>query len=157
MSEKRYMVRLSEEERAALKALLKSDKKVAVRKRLHAQILLKVDQGESGPGWPDHQVAEAFDTHVNTVHGVRRRLVEQGFEAALNRQKQVSPSRKPLLNEDREKDLLTIAKAEAPKGRARWTLHLLAGELVRLKIVESISHETVRKALKKTPFNPISK
>lgn len=157
MSEKRYIVRLSEDERTTLNALLKSDKKVAARKRLHAQILLKADQGENGPAWPDDQVAEAFDTHINTVHSIRRRLVEQGFEAALNRKEQASPSREQILNEAREGELFTIAKAEAPKGRARWTLHLLAGELVRLQIVESISHETVRKALKKTLFSPISK
>ncbi len=156
MSEKRYIVRLSETEQATLHELLKSEK-VAARKRLHAQILLKVDASENGPNWLDREVADAFDTHVTTVHCVRRRLVEEGFEAALNRKKQAGPSRSPILNEAKEKELLTIAQAEAPKGRVRWTLQLLAGELVRLKIVNSISHETVRKSLKKTLYSPISR
>lgn len=157
MSEKRYVVRLSDEERSTLTALLRTEKPVAARKRMHAQVLLKADEGEHGPAWSDEQVAEAFDVHANTVRAIRCQLVEQGFEAALNRKKQAHPSRAPVLDDAGERELLAVAKNKAPDGRARWTLHLLAGELVRLDVVKSISHETVRKALKKTHFNLTSK
>jgi transposase len=127
------------------------------KKRMRAQALLKIDQGEHGPAWTDKQAAEAFDVHVNTVRAIRRQLVEQGFEAALNRKKQSSPSREYRLKAKGEKELLAVAKSKPPEGRARWTLHLLAGELVRLEVVPSISHETVRKSLKKTRSNPTSR
>ena len=157
MSEKRYIVRLSEEERSTLAALLKTEARVSAKKRMRAQVLLKVDAGEHGPAWTDERAAEAFDVHVNTVHAIRRQLVEEGFEATLNRKKQASPSRKRLLDAVGEKELLAIAKSKEPEGRTRWTLHLLADELVRLEVVPSISHETVRKALKKTRSNRTSK
>lgn len=150
MSEKRYVVRLSEEERSSLTALVKTEKRVAARKRTHAQILLKTDQGEQGPAWSDEQAAKAFDVHENTVRSLRRRLVEEGFDAALNHKKQTRPSRSPVLDGDSEKELLAIAKGKAPEGRSRWTLHLLADRLVQLEVVSTVSHETVRKALKKT-------
>jgi len=157
MCEKKYVVRLSEEERSILTALVRTDKRVATRKRMHAQVLIKVDEGEHGPAWSDEQAAKAFDVHANTVHAIRCQLVEQGFEAALSRKKQARPSREPVLNDAGERELLAIAQNKAPDGRARWTLHLLAGELVRLNVVESISHETVRKALKKTHCNLTSR
>jgi transposase len=157
MSEKRYVVRLSGEERSTLTALVKTEKRVAARTRIHAQVLLKIDQGEHGPAWSDEQAARAFDAHENTVRCIRRRLVEEGFEAALNRKKQTRPSRTPVLDGDAERELLAIAKGSAPEGRARWTLHLLAGKLVQLKVIPSVSHETVRKALKKTSSSRTSR
>lgn len=157
MSEKRYVVRLSEEERAILTALVKTEERVGARKRMHAQVLLKIDEGEFGPAWTDEKAAKAFDTHVTTVQALRRTLVVSGFEAAINRKKPPRPPRMPVLDAAGESELLAIAKGKAPNGRARWTLHLLAGELVRLEVVESISHETVRKALKKTRSNPTSR
>ena len=150
MAGKRYIVRLSEEERSILLRIVRAEKGVAPKKRMRAQILLKVDQGEQGPGWTDEQTAEALDVHVNTVHAVRQRLVLEGFEEALNRKKQRSPSRIPIFDEARERTLIAIAQGEPPRGRSRWTLHLLADRMVQLEIVESVSHETVRKALKKT-------
>ena len=151
MSKKRYIVELTEEERAILTALLNSEKRVAVRKRRRAQILLKIDQGEHGPAWTDERAADAFDVHVNTVRSIRRDLVERGFDNATDRKKQAKPSRKPKLDAAGEAELLAIAQGAPPKGRTRWTLHLLADQLVVRNIVEdSISHETVRTALKKT-------
>jgi transposase len=152
MSEKRYIARLTEGERSTLMALVKK-KGLAARKRMRAQVLLKVDQGESGPGWTDEEAADAYDVHVTTVGAVRRRLVELGVEGALERKKQEMPSRQRKLNETAERELLAIAQSQPPDGRARWTLHLLADQMVQLEIVDTICHETVRQALKKTTSN----
>lgn len=149
MSEKRYIVRLSESERASLIELLNQER-VAARKRRRAQILLKIDAGEHGPAWTDQGAAEAFDVHVVSVQKVRQQFVLEGFEAVLNRKRQDPPPRKRVLNEEKERTLLALAQGSPPEGRASWTLQLLAEELVRLEIVEAVSHETVRKALKKT-------
>ncbi|MEW5826719.1 MAG: helix-turn-helix domain-containing protein [Candidatus Bipolaricaulota bacterium] len=155
--EKRYVVRLSEEERSTLTALVKTERRVAARKRTHAQVLLKIDQGDHGPAWDDARAAKAFDVHENTVRAIRRRLVEQGLEAALSRKKQAQPSRRRVLDEPGEEELLAMAKGKAPEGRGRWTLRLLAGKLVELEVAPSISHETVRKVLKKTRFSLTSR
>ena len=157
MSEKRYVVRLSEEERAHLRSLVDSKERVARKKRMRAQVLLKVDEGEHGPAWIDEKVAEAFDIHVNSVHVVRKDLVLRGFEEALERRKRAEPARKPVFDKESEKELLTLAVSDPPKGHARWTLRLLANEVVQLDIVESVCRETVRKVLKKGICSPIAK
>lgn len=154
MPGKRYVVRLSEEERSTLTKVIRAEKGVPPKKRLRAQVLLKVDQGEQGPGWTDEQVAIALDVHVNTVHTVRRELVTEGFDEALSRKKQRRPSRVPIFDEVKERTLIATAQSEPPRGRARWTLHLLADRMVQLEIVERVSHETVRKVLKKTRSIP---
>jgi len=154
MAGKRYVVRLSEEERSTLTKVIRAEKGVAPKKRLRAQVLLKVDEGEHGPGWTDEQVARALDVHVNTVHAVRQQLVSEGFEEALNRKKQRRPSRVPIFDEVKERTLIATAQGEPPRGRARWTLHLLGDRMVQLEIVERVSHETVRKVLKKTRSIP---
>ena len=154
MSEKRYVVRLSDQERADLIGVVNTEERVAKRKRRRAQILLKVDAGDHGPAWTDERAAEAFDVHVVSVQKIRQQLVEEGFEAALNRKRQDPPPRTPVLDEGKERTLLALAQGEPPAGRARWTLHLLADELVRLEVVGAVSHETVRKALKKTRSIP---
>ena len=147
----KYVVRLDDGEREQLVNLVKKGKrKVAAKKRLRAQIVLKADEGPTGPAWMDERVAEAFDVHPKTVHNIRRRFVEEGLEAALNRKEQVSPSRRRLLDGEGEARLIAIACGAPPEGQTRWTLHLLADRLVELRIVESISHETVRQTLKKT-------
>ena len=150
MAGKRYIVRLSESERSALMNIVRADKGVAPKKRTRAQILLKVDEGEHGPGWSDEQTSKALDVHVNTIQAVRQRLVEEGFEQALHRKKQRQPSRAPVFDEAKERTLIAIAQSEPPRGRSRWTLHLLADQMVQLEMVETVSHETVRKVLKKT-------
>jgi transposase len=154
MPGKRYVVRLSEEERSTLTKVIRAEKGVPPKKRMRAQILLKVDQGEHGPGWTDEQTARALDVHVNSVHAVRQQLVTEGFEQALNRKKQRRPSRVPIFDEAKERTLIATAQGEPPGGRSRWTLHLLADRMVQLEIVEKVSHETVRKVLKKTRSIP---
>ncbi len=144
---KRYIVRLTDEERSVLEALVAKGKAAAYRIR-HANILLKADA--DGPAWTDERIAEAFGCHLNTPANVRRRFVEGGLTAALNRKRQASPSRKPILDGRAEAHLIAVSCGEPPEGRDRWTLKLLAGKLVELEIVEAISDQTVRRALKKT-------
>jgi hypothetical protein len=144
---KKYIVRLSDEERSQLTELTRKGKAAASKIR-HAHILLKADA--DGPAWTDAKIAESFSVSVNTVLGVRQRLVEQGLEAALNRKQQDRPSRSPLLDGAGEARLIALRCSTPPVGHARWTLRLLADQAVALEIVEAISHETVRQALKKT-------
>lgn len=144
---KTYVVRLTDEERDALKGLVSKGKTQAYRIR-HATILLMVDA--EGPNWSDERAAEAAACHANTVRNVRQRFVERGFDAALERKKQESPSRQRKLDGAQEARLIAEGCSEPPEGRARWTLHMLADRMVELRIVESISHETVRQTLKKT-------
>jgi transposase len=144
---KKYIVRLTEEERRELRAMVKKGR-VAAYKIRHANILLKADA--DGPNWTDTRIAEAFGCHPRTVENVRRRCVLEGLEAAIVRKRQKRLSRERKLDGEGEARLFTIACSEAPEGRDRWTLELLAGELVRLRVVESICNQTVRRTLKKT-------
>ena len=114
-----------------------------------ARILLKADQGKDGDAQTDAQVAEALSVATKTVFDVRRRWVEEGLEAALHRRKQRCPSRPRKLDGVGEAKLVAACCGPAPQGRARWTLRLLAGKLVELKVVPSISPETVRGTLNK--------
>ena len=143
---KKYIVRLSDEERGQLAELTRKGTAAAYKIR-HAHILLKADA--DGPAWTDERIAESFSVSVNSGLGVRQRLVEQGLEAALNRKKQAHPSRSPLLDGEGEARLIALRCSAPPEGHARWTLRLLADQAVALEIVEAISHETVRQALKK--------
>ena len=145
---KRYIVRLSEEEREQLKSLVNKGKGSA-NKLMHARILLKVDIGEGGPGWRDIETSEALEVSVSTVEQVRERLVEEGLEGAMNRRKAVRYRPRKLGGEE-EAQLVKLACSQAPDGRERWTLKLLGSGLVELGVVESISPETVRQTLKKT-------
>ena len=145
---KKYVVRLTSEERRMLQRWV-SVGKVAARKILHARILLLADQGSDGPAKTDAQIAEALSAHARTVAGVRQRLVEQGLEAALNRKKQAQPSRPRTLDGKAEARLIALRCGAPPQGRMRWTLHLLADQMVELNVVESVSYETVRRTLKK--------
>lgn len=150
MMGKKYIVRLSEEERQRLRGLI-SKGKAAAYKIKHANILLKADA--DGPGWKDERIAKAFGCHVQTVENVRCRCVLEGLEAALERKKQARPSRERKLDGEGEARLIAVACSEPPEGRDRWTLQMLADELVRLEVVDSISYQTVRRALKKTNFS----
>jgi hypothetical protein len=144
---KKYVVRLKKAEREQLGGLV-SKGKAAARKIVHAQILLKVDA--SGPCLTDEEVAETLGVHENTVRAVRERFVMEGLDSALERKKRATPPTEPKLDGAAQARLTAIACSEPPAGRARWTLQLLGDQLVELKIVESISRETVRQALKKT-------
>ena len=146
---KRYVVRLTEEERKELQGLV-SRGRAAARKITHARVLLQVDEGPEGPGATDREIAKVFGVNSNTVAGVRQRFVEEGLEAALNRKKPPLPPRSPILDGEGEARLIALRCGEPPEGRTRWTLHLLAEKLVALQVVERISYETVRRVLKKT-------
>ena len=144
---KRYVVRLTDEKRQRVEKLLRRGGAHA-RSLLYARILLKADA--DGPGWSDEAIAGAFSVHANTVRNVRQRFVEHGIDAAIERKKQDAPSRKPILDGEKQAHLIAMACSQPPQGHARWTLQLLADEMVRLELVEAISYETVRRALKKT-------
>ena len=144
---KRYIVRLTEAERERLRALT-SKGKAAAYKIKHAHILLKADA--NGPAWTDRRIAEAIGFHLRTVENVRCRCVLEGLEAALERKEQAHPRRERKLDGEGEARLIALACSEPPQSRDRWTLQLLADELVRLEVVESISAQTVRRTLKKT-------
>lgn len=146
---KKYIVRLTEDERAELEGIV-SKGKAAAYKIKHANILLNVDV--DGRNWSDEEAAEAFGCHSNTARNVRQRFVEQGLEAALERKKQEQPSRMKILDGENEARLIAVSCSEPPEGRAGWTMELLADELVRLEIVDSVSSSTVWRTLKKTNF-----
>ena len=146
---KKYIVRLSGEERKSLKSLVSSGKGPA-RIFTRARILLKADIGESGPGWPDEKIAEALDVTIQTIERVRKQLVEEGLEAVLSRRQYVQEVSRKKLDGDAEAHLIALACSETPKGYSRWSLRLLADRMVELGYVESISHEAVRRVLKKT-------
>ena len=147
MNRKKYIVRLSKDERLNLEKLVKTGK-VAAYKRLHAQILLKADVSPSGPGWDDQKISQAFDISTKTIERLRKRLIEEGLEGALQRHKQQNRYRK--MDGDLEARLITLACSKPPEGHSCWTLRLLANKLVELGYIESISYEAVRRALKKT-------
>jgi transposase len=144
---KKYIVRLTDEERQHCRGLLRKGFCAATR-RTRAAILLKADA--DGPAWSDQQISEALDCAVATVENIRKRFVLQGFEAALERKPQVRPSRQRKLDGRGEAHLIALACGDPPEGRERWTLKLLAGRLVQLEVVDSISDQTVRRTLKKT-------
>ena len=144
----KYVVELTSEERNELNVLV-SKGKVAARKITHARVLLQADESPTGPAWTDNQIAEAFGIHTNTIHGIRRRFVDQGLQAALDRKKQERPSRQRIVDGEIEAHLIALRCSDPPVGRNKWNLRLLADQLVELEIVPDISHETVRQALKK--------
>ena len=145
---KTYRVKLISEERAYLEHLLAGGK-AAARTLTHARILLKADEGVVGPRWTDTAVADALEVNRSTVERVRQRCVEEGFDAAL-RPRPSPQLRRRKLDGAQEAQLVALACSPAPAGRDRWTLHLLADQLVTLNIVEAISYESVRRTLKKT-------
>lgn len=155
MPNKRYIVRLSKAERETLLSLVNKGKRSAMLLR-RAQLLLKLDEGEEGPAWTDVKAAEAFNVTSETCRMIRIDFVDRGFEACLQRKKPKKPPRAILLDGEKEAKLIAIACSEPPQGHAKWTFRLLADKLVELKIVDSIAHETVRRALKKINSNPTS-
>jgi hypothetical protein len=148
MRQTKYAVYLTEAERAQLRTLIGRGEAPA-RRLTHARILLKANQGEGGPGWSDAAIAGALELHPDTVARVRRAYVGAGLEAALARK---APERvyARALDGAAEAHLVAVACSPPPAGRERWTLRLLADELVRLEVVEGISHETVRRTLQQT-------
>jgi transposase len=148
---KKYIVTLTDEERAALGQMISSGKGAA-RKLTRARILLKADASVGCPAWKDEQIVEALDVGIATVERLRRQFVEEGFEAALLGR----PSTRQhayIIDGDAEAHLVALACGKAPDGRSRWTLRLLAGKMVELEYVDAVSHETVRQSLKKTSLS----
>jgi Homeodomain-like domain len=144
---KKYVVRLTAQERAAALEVVKKLKGSSQKVR-RAQILLKADA--DGPHWTDRRIAEALGCRTKTVENVRQHLVERGFEQTLNGIKRSKPPVAKLLDGKREARVIAMRLGPPPSGYANWSLRLLARRVVELEIVESISHETVRRTLKKT-------
>lgn len=151
----KYIVRLSADERQQLRALVDEGRR-AKSVRQWARVLLQTDQADGAPSWTDERVAEFAEVSLSTVHRVRERFVEGGLESAL--QRKPSPQRQfRKLDGVGEAKLIALACSQAPEGRSRWTLHLLADKLVALQVVGTISHECVRATLKKTNFSRIAR
>lgn len=144
---KKHIVRLSAEERGVCQEIVKRLKGSSERVR-RAQLLLRADA--DGPAWSDAKIAEAYNCSVGTVEKLRERLVTQGFEAAVERTKRATPPTPPKLDGEGEAKLIALRLGKPPAGYGRWSLQLLADELVALEVVDSICPETVRKTLKKT-------
>ena len=145
---KKYRVTLTEAERAELRELL-SRGKADVRKLKHAQVLLKADTAEGGPGWPDARIAEAVGVGIATVERLRRGFVEEGLAAALRPYRVGARVYARRLDGEQEAHLIALACSTPPEGRGRWTLRLLASRMVELRHADALSHETVRRTLKK--------
>lgn len=144
---KKFVVRLSDEERGVCQELIKNLKGSAQKFR-RAQILLKADA--DGPGWADVKIAEAFNCRVQTIENLRKRLVMEGFALALDGKRRPEPPTPCKLDGEAEAKLIAMRLGKPPAGYGHWTLQLLADAMVALEIVDAISHETVRKVLKKT-------
>jgi transposase len=145
---KKYQVTLALEEREVLGRMIARGK-AAARKLAHARVLLQADEAEGGPARADEDIAAALNASVRTIERVRQRFVEQGLEAALL----PKPTKRIYarkLDGEQEAHLIALACSAPPEGKGRWTLRLLAEQMVELQHVDALSHETVRQALKKT-------
>ncbi len=152
---KKYVVRLSGEERARLEEFIGQGKRAA-HLSTRARILLKADVSEAGDGWSDSRIAQALDTSIATVERARRLLVEEGFEAVLTRKSNPNSAPRRIFDGEAEAKLIALACGPAPAGRAKWTLRLLEEKVVELQIVESASDNTIGRTLKKTFSSLIS-
>jgi len=144
--QKKYIVRLSDEERGVLEGVVRKFKGTNQKVR-RAQVLLKTDA--DGPAWSDGRIAEAFGCRRQTIEMIRQRFVETGFQETLEGAKRALPPTEKLLDGEQEAKLIATRLGSPPPGYANWTLRLLARKVVELEIVETISHETVRRTLKK--------
>jgi hypothetical protein len=149
---KKYVVRLSPDERETLETLIRKGKHPAAQV-LKARLLLKADISEAGDGWSDGRIVAALDTSLSTVFRTRQRLVEEGFEAVLNRKHSPNSARRRIFDGAAEAKLIALACSPPPKGRARWTLVLLEDKVVELNIVDRASDNTIGRTLKKTSSN----
>ncbi len=155
ISVKRYVVRLSADEREQLEALIRKGKSPAQR-LLKARILLKADVSGAGEGWSDSRIIKALETSPSMVYRVRKQLVEGGFEAVLSRKQRATPAVARIFDGEKEAKLIALACSKPPKGRVRWTLRLLENKVVELGIVDRASDSTIGRALKKTRSSPIA-
>lgn len=148
----KYIVRLSDEERARLTTLIQTGRGRA-RQLLKARILLKADESDAGAGWNDSQIAAALETSIDTVGRTRKTLVEEGLEAALTRRHSPNSARKRIFDGAAEAKLIALACSSPPEGRSRWTLGLLEQAVVERHIVDRASDNTIGRTLKKTRLN----
>lgn len=146
---KKYRVTLTAAERDELERLLARGK-ADVRKLKHAQVLLKADQAAGGPAWTDERIVAALDVGVATVQRLRQRFVEKGLQAALSPYRGGKRVYERKLDGEQEAKLIALACSTPPEEHGRWSLRLLAGRMVELQYVDTLSHETVRQTLKKT-------
>jgi hypothetical protein len=153
ISVKRYVVRLSADERERLEALIRKGKSPAQR-LLKARILLKADVSQAGEGWSDSRIIKALETSVSMVYRVRKQLLEEGLEAVLSRKQRATPAVPAIFDGEKEAKLIALACSKPPKGRTRWTLRLLENKVVELGIVERASDSTIGRTLKKTLSSP---
>jgi transposase len=151
-SVKRYVVRLSSEERRRLEAMLRKGKSAAQR-LLKARILLQADVSEAGDGWSDGRIIDALKTSVSMVYRVRKQWVEEGLDAVLSRKAPAWPSVPRIFDGEKEARLIALACSKPPEGHAHWSLRLLESKVVELGIVEAASDSTIQRTLKKTPFS----
>jgi hypothetical protein len=149
MPAKRYVVTLTAAERGELESLVRSGRRSA-RSITRARILILTDQGDGGPGWEDCRVAEALGCGRRTVERIRERFVTEGLDAALTAKARANPPRERVFDGAAEARLIALACSATPDGRKAWTLRMLADKLVELEVVDAVSHETVRRTLKKT-------
>ena len=155
ISVKKYVVRLSGEERDQLDGLIRKGKSPAQR-LLKARILLKADVSDGRPGWSDSRIMRALETSASMVYRVRQQLVEEGLEAVLSRKQRATPAVPRIFDGEKEAKLIALACSKPPKGRARWTLRLLENKVVELAIVDRASDSTIGRVLKKTFSSPIA-
>lgn len=146
MANKKYIVRLSEQERRTLREMVRKFKGSSAKVR-RAQVLLKADA--DGPNWVDQRIADAFGCRTRTIENARQRIVTQGFEAALEKKSPETPPRAKLLDGPQEAKIIAMRLGKPPKGFANWSLRLLAEKVVELGIIDAVSHETLRTTLKK--------
>lgn len=150
MAALRYRVTLTAEERKQLTALTRAATKTTGKRFLYARALLLCDRGPHGPGWSVARVSEALGVSARTLERLKQRFVEQGLEAALERKQRAQPPRKAVFDAAAQARLVALACSQAPEGRERWTLRLLADKVVELGWAESVSLMTIQRTLKKT-------
>lgn len=149
MVNKKFVVELNASERVRLKALV-SKGKTSAKNILKARILLKADQGADGEAWTDEEICAALDTNVTMVTRVRQKLVEEGLDAVFTRKKRLTPPVQPIFDGEAEAKLIALACSKPPPGHARWTIRLLASQVVERQIVPAAHYNTVGRTLKKT-------
>jgi transposase len=148
----KYVVKLIKAEREQLLKVI-SKTKVSAKKSLKARILLKADISEEGEGWDDEKISKALEVSTKTIYRLRKKFVEEGFDACLKRKGYTNTRRKTFEGEE-EAQLIAICCTKPPKGFSKWTLNLLKDKVIELNIVENTSTETIRRTLKKMNLNP---
>ena len=148
----KYRVTLTDEEREILQNLVKKGKTAGYKIR-HAQILLALDEIPDNESWTDEKIGKAYGSHIRTIGNIRKRFVEESFEAALGRKQRETPPGIIKIDGDAEARIIALTCSEPPEGRCRWTLKLLANKVVELGILESISDHGIGNLLKKTKLS----